>query len=45
VSRLRDIVRWNDEAGRTKVEVLTVLDDAASRAIMSAMRPAAAGSP
>ena len=38
VSRIRDIARWNDEVGRTKAEVLAVLDDAVSRVIMRAMR-------
>jgi hypothetical protein len=45
VSRIRDIARWNDEDGRSKAEVLAVLDDAVSRVIMSAMRQRAESSP
>jgi len=36
--RLRDLTRWNDEAGRTRDEVLGLLDRAVSRVIMAAMR-------
>jgi hypothetical protein len=38
--RLREIIRWNDTAGRTKAEILAVLDDAVSRAIMNGMQRA-----
>jgi hypothetical protein len=36
--RVRDLTRWNDRPGRTRDEVLAVLDDASSRVIMAAMR-------
>lgn len=45
LSRLRDIARWNDVAGRTKAEVLAVLDDAVGRAIIKAIRPSATSAP
>ena len=35
---VRDLTRWNDHPGRTRDEVLAVLDDASSRVIMAAMR-------
>jgi hypothetical protein len=35
--RIRDLTRWNDRPGRTRDEVLAVLDDASSRVIMAAM--------
>lgn len=45
IARIRDVVRWNDRPGRTRDEVLAVLDVAVSHSIMTAMRqpgPAAA---
>jgi hypothetical protein len=44
LARMRDLARWNDAAGRTKAEILGVLDDAISRVIMSAMRQHVASS-
>ena len=44
--RMRDLMRWNDQPGRTREEVLAVLDLGVSLAIMTAMRkpaPTAAG--
>jgi hypothetical protein len=41
--RALDLARWNDQPGRTRGEVLDLVDRATSRAIMSAMdRPRAA---
>jgi len=42
-ARVRDLTRWNDQPGRTRDEVLALIDLASSRAIMEAMEPA--GSP
>jgi hypothetical protein len=36
-ARMRDLVRWNDEPGRTRDEVLALLDRAISRGILSAL--------
>jgi hypothetical protein len=36
--RVRDLMRWNDQPGRTREEVLGLLDLAASRAIMAAVQ-------
>jgi hypothetical protein len=41
IARIRELVRWNDAAGRTRDEVLALLDRAISRTILTAMRPAA----
>jgi hypothetical protein len=38
IARIRDLTRWNDQPGRTRNEVLAVLDLAISRIIMTAMR-------
>jgi hypothetical protein len=43
--RIRDLTRWNDRPGRTRDEVLGVLDDASSRVIMAAMREPAPATP
>lgn len=37
VARLRELARWNDTPGRTREDVLAVLDGAISRTIMSAV--------
>jgi hypothetical protein len=34
LARVRDLTRWNDNPGRTRTEVIALLDLAASRAIM-----------
>jgi hypothetical protein len=39
-ARIRDLTRWNDQRGRTRDEVLALIDLASSRAIMAAMEPA-----
>jgi hypothetical protein len=36
-ARVRDLTRWNDQPGRTRADVLGLIDLAASRAIMEAM--------
>jgi hypothetical protein len=41
IARIRELVRWNDAAGRTRDEVLTLLDRAISRTILTAMQPTA----
>ncbi|MFI7600492.1 hypothetical protein [Actinoplanes sp. NPDC049681] len=38
MARVRDLTRWNDQRGRTREEVLGLVDLAASRAIMAAVR-------
>jgi hypothetical protein len=38
-ARVRDLTRWNDQRGRTRDEVLALIDLASSRAIMEAMQP------
>ncbi len=38
VSRMRDLVRWNDVPGRTRRDVLALLDRTISRTILRAMR-------
>lgn len=38
LARIRDLMRWNDQPGRTREEVLAVLDLGVSLAIMTAMR-------
>jgi hypothetical protein len=38
-ARVRDLTRWNDQPGRTREEVLGLLDLAVSRAIMEAVEP------
>jgi hypothetical protein len=38
LQRIRDVARWNDEAGRSQAEILAALDIALSRVVMSAMR-------
>jgi hypothetical protein len=43
--RIRGLARWNDRPGRTRDEVLAVLDDASSRVIMAAMREPAPATP
>lgn len=37
VSRMRDLVHWNDAAGRTRRDVLELVDRSISRTIMAAM--------
>ena len=37
-ARVRDLARWNDEPGRTRDEVLDLLDRAVSRTISAAVR-------
>ena len=47
-ARVRDLTRWNDRAGRSRAEVLELIDLATSRAIMEAMhtsRPEVVGTP
>ena len=39
-ARMRELVHWNDAAGRTRAEVLGLLDRAISRTIMDQVRPA-----
>jgi hypothetical protein len=41
-ARVRDLARWNDQPGRTRDEVLALIDLASSRAIMEAMQPVGA---
>jgi hypothetical protein len=36
-ARVRDLTRWNDHPGRSRAEVLRLLDVASSRAIMEAV--------
>jgi hypothetical protein len=38
MARVRDLTRWNDQPGRTREEVLGLVDLAASRAVMAAVR-------
>jgi hypothetical protein len=42
MARVRDLTRWNDQPGRTRDDVLGLLDVATSRAIMAAMSEPAA---
>jgi hypothetical protein len=37
MARVRDLTRWNDQPGRTRDEVLGLVDLAASRAVMAAV--------
>ena len=37
IARVRDLTRWNDRPARTHTEVISLVDLAASRAIMEAM--------
>ncbi|MEV8510365.1 hypothetical protein AB0368_36810 [Actinoplanes sp. NPDC051475] len=37
LARVRDLTRWNDQPGRTRDEVLGLVDLAASRAVMAAV--------
>ena len=37
VARMRELVRWNDAAGRTREDVLALLDRAISRSILAAV--------
>jgi hypothetical protein len=37
-ARMREVAQWNDQRGRTRADVLAVLDLAISRVIMAAMR-------
>jgi hypothetical protein len=37
VSRMRDLVRWNDAPGRTRQDVLNLVDRSISRTILAAM--------
>jgi hypothetical protein len=39
---MREVAQWNDQPGRSREDVLAVLDVAISRVIMAAMRPARA---
>jgi len=41
-TRMRELTRWNDRPGRTREDVLDLLDLAVTRAIMAAMHPVAA---
>jgi hypothetical protein len=41
--RVRDLTRWNDQPGRTRPEVLGLLDLAAGRAILAAVGPSSRG--
>jgi hypothetical protein len=36
---VRDLTRWNDHPGRTRAEVLDLIELAVSRTIMTAMSP------
>jgi hypothetical protein len=38
IARVRDLTRWNDQPGRTRDEVVRLIDVASSRAVMTAMR-------
>ena len=38
MARVRDLTRWNDQPGRTREDVLGLIDLAAGRAVMAAMR-------
>lgn len=40
VQRMRELARWNDTPGRTRDEVLAVVDRAISRTILAAVAPA-----
>jgi hypothetical protein len=42
-ARMRDLVRWNDTPGRTRADVLGLLDRAISRSIMGAVGSSAQG--
>jgi hypothetical protein len=44
LGRMRDLAQWNDRAGRTRDDVLGLVDLAISRVILTAMRPAGAAS-
>jgi hypothetical protein len=37
MARVRDLTRWNDQPGRTREEVLDLVDRATSRAVMAAV--------
>jgi len=37
MARVRDLTRWNDQPGRTREEVLGLVDLAVSRAVMAAV--------
>jgi len=41
-ARIRDLTRWNDQPGRTRDEVVALIELASSRAIMEAMEPVGA---
>jgi hypothetical protein len=43
MARIRDLTRWNDHPGRTRDEVVRLLDLAVSRAVMTAMTAPPAG--
>ncbi len=45
IARMRELVHWNDAAGRTRDEVLALLDRAISRTILAAMQPARSPQP
>jgi hypothetical protein len=38
MARVRDLTRWNDQPGRTREQVLGLVDLAAGHAVMGAMR-------
>jgi hypothetical protein len=40
VARMRDLARWNDQQGRTRNEVVAVLDRAAARVVAATVEPA-----
>jgi hypothetical protein len=40
VARMRDLARWNDQQGRTRDEVVALLDRAAARVVAATVEPA-----
>jgi len=40
VARMRELARWNDERGRTRADVVAVLDRAAARVVARVVEPA-----
>jgi hypothetical protein len=40
VARMRELARWNDERGRTRADVVAVLDQAAARVVARVVEPA-----
>jgi hypothetical protein len=39
VARMRELARWNDRPGRTRADVVTVLDRAAARVVAATVEP------